>query len=68
MSKPSKEVIARYHAKTYNRYIITLRKEEDAALIRLIEDNKAAGLSPTAAVRELYEAYLAAQDAGVYFG
>ena len=60
MSKPSKEVIARYHAKTYNRYIITLRKEDDAALIQLIEAQKAAGISPTATVRELYRAYMAA--------
>ena len=60
MSKPSKEVIARYHAKTYNRYIVTLRKDSDAALIQLIEDSKAAGVNPTATIRELYRAYMAA--------
>ena len=60
MSKPTKEVYARYHAKTNNIYSIALRKEDDAALIQLIEDNRAAGLSPTATVRELYRAYMAA--------
>lgn len=60
MTRPTKEVYARYHAKTYNIYSIALRKEDDAALIRLIEDNKAAGISPTATVRELYKAYMAA--------
>ena len=65
MSKPTKEVYARYHARVHMKYTLTLRKDSDAALIQLIEDNKAAGISPTATVRELYKAYMAAQDAGV---
>ena len=68
MTRSSNEVYARYHAKTYMKYALAFRKDDDAGLIKFIEDRKAAGLSPTAAVRELYEAYLAAQDAGVYFG
>lgn len=68
MSKPSKEVIARSQKKIYSRYNITFRKDSDADIIQLIEDNRAAGISPTATVRELYKAYMAAQDAGVYFG
>lgn len=68
MSRPSNEVIARYHARAYSRYVVMLHKERDKELIEYIEAQKAAGLSPTATVRELYKAYMAAQDAGVYFG
>ena len=68
MSRPSNEVYARYHARAYLRYELTFHKERDRELIEFLEAQKAAGLSPTATVRELYRAYMAAQDAGVYFG
>ena len=55
MSRPSKEVIARSQAKIYNRYHITLRKDSDAELIAQIEKNKAAGISPTDTIRELFK-------------
>ena len=60
MTRSSNEVYARYHAKTYMKYTLAFRKDDDAGLIKFIEDRKAAGLSPTAAIRELYEAYIAA--------
>ena len=60
MSRPTKEVVARSQKKIYSRYNVTFRKDSDADIIQLIEDNKAAGLSPTATVRELYKAYMAA--------
>lgn len=50
----STEVSQRYKKKVYSRYGLTLRKEEDAALIALIEKNKALGIHPTDTVRELF--------------
>ncbi|MCR4963499.1 MAG: hypothetical protein K6B40_06455 [Firmicutes bacterium] len=55
MTRPSKEVIARYQAKTYSRYHLTLRKDSDQQLIDHIEANKAAGISPTQTIRQLWE-------------
>ena len=37
MSKTSSEVKNRWNAKTYNRYQVSLRKEEDAELIAYID-------------------------------
>ena len=68
MTKPSNEVKYRYHARAYSRYALTFHRERDRELIEFLEAQKAAGISPTATVRELYRAYMAAQDAGVYFG
>ena len=61
MTRPTKEVYARYHAKTYIKYTASLRKDSDAALIQLFEDNKAAGISPADTIRELYRAYMAGE-------
>ena len=61
MSRPSNEVIARYHARAYSRYTLLLHKERDRELIEFLEARKAAGISPTATVRELYRAYMAAR-------
>ena len=36
----STEVKNRWNAKTYNRYTVNLRKEEDAELIKFIEQNR----------------------------
>ena len=53
MSRPSNEVYARYHAKTYKRYMLNLRKDRDRELIDMIEKNKAAGISPTDTIKAL---------------
>ena len=43
----------RWIAKTYNRYSINLRKDEDADIIQMIEANKEKGISPTETIRDL---------------
>ena len=48
----SNEVKARYINKTYNRYLISLKKEEDRDLIALIEANKEKGIQVTETVRD----------------
>lgn len=60
MGRTSNEVKARYHARAYSRYVLTLHRERDYELIEYMEARKAAGVSPTATVRELYRAYMAA--------
>lgn len=55
MSRPSKEVYARYHAKTYRRYNINLRLDSDQQLINYIDRQKAAGIMPTETIRQLWE-------------
>ena len=49
----STEVKARYNKKTYKRYSVNLRIEEDADLIELIEKEQSAGVSTTDAFRKL---------------
>lgn len=49
----STEVKARYNKKTYKRYSVNLRIEEDADLIELIEKEQSAGVSTTEAFRKL---------------
>ncbi len=61
MSKPSNEVYARYHARAYTRYVVLLHNERDRDLIEFIQAQKAAGVSPTATLRELYRAYMAGE-------
>ena len=60
MSRPSNEVYARYHARAYMRYVFTPHKQKDRELIEFLEAQKAAGVSITATIRELYQAYMAA--------
>jgi hypothetical protein len=49
----SNEVKQRYIKKTYERYLLTLRKVEDADLINRIEKEKASGLSTSEAIKKL---------------
>lgn len=64
MSRTSNEVKARYHARAYSRYALTLHRERDCELIEYMEARKAAGVSPTATLRELYRAYMAGVKEG----
>ena len=49
----SSEVKQRYIKKTYERYLLTLRKVEDADLINRIEEEKAKGFSTSEAIKNL---------------
>lgn len=49
------EAIARYQAKTYKKINIALRLEDDADILRSIEEAKAKGMSLREWVRELYD-------------
>lgn len=49
----STEVKTRWIKKTYNCYSVNLRKDDDADIIKVIEDNKAKGISPTETIRIL---------------
>ena len=49
------EANARYDAKTYKKINIALRREDDADIIRSIEDAKGNGLSLREWLRELFE-------------
>lgn len=60
MGRTSNEVKARYHARAYSRYALTLHNDRDRELIEYMEAQKAAGVSPTATLRKLYRAYMAA--------
>ena len=51
----SSEVKKRYNDKTYTRFQISLRKDEDAELIAYIEQAKQNGESVTEAIRKLYK-------------
>lgn len=55
MGKVSNEVYKRYTDKTYNQYMLKLRKVEDAELIAKIEALKASGLSATGAIKKLIQ-------------
>lgn len=55
ISRPSKEVYARYHAKAYVKYSIAFRRDTDKDIIEYIETNKAKGISPTGTIRELFK-------------
>lgn len=55
MGKVSNEVYKRYADKTYNQYMLKLRKVEDAELIAKIEALKASGLSATGAIKKLIQ-------------
>lgn len=55
MGKVSNEVYKRYADKTYNQYMLKLRKVEDAELIAKIEALKASGLSATGAIKRLIQ-------------
>lgn len=55
MGKVSNEVYKRYTDKTYNQYMLKLRKVEDAELIAKIEALKASGLSATGAIKRLIQ-------------
>lgn len=50
----STEVKKRYNDKTYTRFQISLRKDDDAELIAYIEEQKQNGISVTEIVRNLY--------------
>ena len=60
MGRTSNEVKARYHARAYSRYALTLHNDRDRELIEYMEAKRAAGVSPTATLRELYRVYIAA--------
>ncbi len=49
----SSAVKSRWNAKTYQQYGIKLRKVEDAALIAMIEAEKAKGYGTTEAIKNL---------------
>ena len=49
----SSEVKLRYNKKTYKNYNVNLRIVEDSEIIKLIEDEKAKGISTTEAFRNL---------------
>ena len=55
VGKVSNEVYKRYADKTYNQYMLKLRKVEDAELIAKIEALKASGLSATGAIKKLIQ-------------
>ena len=40
MGKTSSEIKNRWNAKTYKRYTVSLRKDEDADLIKFVEQEK----------------------------
>ena len=40
MGKTSSEIKNRWNAKTYKRYTVNLRKDEDAELIKFVEQEK----------------------------
>ncbi len=49
------EANARYDEKTYKKISIAFRKDDDADIIRSIEEAKAKGISLREWVRELYD-------------
>ena len=51
----SNEVKKRYNDKTYTRFQLSLRKDEDTELIAYIEQAKQNGESVTEAIRKLYK-------------
>lgn len=56
-AKTSTAVKARWNEKTYKRYQIYLRQEEDAELIAYIEQRKAAGNGTSEIFREALEKF-----------
>jgi len=53
MGKTSNEVKKRYADKTFKKYVLTLRKKENAELIAKIEFLKAKGLSISEIIKQL---------------
>lgn len=49
------EANARYDAKTYKRYLLKLRVEDDADIIKAIQDAQAEGKSKREWLREIFE-------------
>ena len=49
----SSAVKARYNKKTYQQYMLTLRKVDDADIIEKIEAEKAKGFGTTEAIKNL---------------
>ena len=54
----SNEVKLRYNKKTYKSYNVNFRVNEDADIIRLIEEEKERGISTTEAFRNLLKSLL----------
>jgi len=50
----STAVKKRYNDKTYQYYRVNLRRDTDAEIIKTIEANKAAGVSPTETIRKQF--------------
>lgn len=50
-----REAVARYQAKTYKKINFALRIEDDADILKSIDEAKAHGLSLREWLRELYE-------------
>ena len=49
------EANARYHEKTYRQIAVKLRKEDDADILKSIDEAKAKGISLREWVKELFE-------------
>ena len=49
----SNEVKARYNAKTYQRLVLSLRKDKDQDIIEKIEAERAQGLGTSEAIKKL---------------
>ncbi len=54
-SDAQKRATRKFEEKTYNRYIIRLRKSEDADLIADIEEAKTRGISYRDYLKDLYQ-------------
>lgn len=50
-----REAVARYQAKTYKKINIALRKEEDADIIKAIQEAQDKGLTNREWLRELFD-------------
>lgn len=50
-----REAVARYQAKTYKKINIALRKEEDADIIKAIQEAQDQGLTNREWLRELFD-------------
>lgn len=53
-AQPSPEAKARHAKKAYKRYTITLRRDADIDIIKLLDNNEENGIKPTDTMRKLY--------------
>ena len=52
-TRTSSEVKTRYNKKTYQQYMLSLRKVDDADIIEMIEAEKAKGFGTSEAIKNL---------------